>query len=168
MHRGGITAESVPVGGGGLIPHLVKGSLDAIVAFPALSYSLLASGDGTVLVDHGKEMPVNLPDVWVASDEIITKRPDVLRKGLQALYASVAYLKDNPAFGIKYVKDFNDYTQEVAKMEYDNTIKGLSDDGMLQREWLLNSMELARLAGVTNMPAVELIYTDKFVPIKLK
>jgi NitT/TauT family transport system substrate-binding protein len=168
INRAGVKAESVPVGGGGLIPHLLQGSLDAIVAFPALSYSLLTSGDGRVLVDLGKEMPINLPDVWVASDEIINKRPEILRKGLQALYASVGYLKANPDYAIKYIKDFNNYTQEVSKLEYENTIKGLSDDGMLNKEWLQNSMELAKLAGVTEMPAVEAIYTDKFVPVKWK
>jgi NitT/TauT family transport system substrate-binding protein len=166
-HKAGIKAESVPVGGGGLVPHLLQGSLDAIVAFPALSYSLQVSGDGRILVDLGKEMPINLPDVWVASQEIIDKRPDVLRQALKALYASVRYLKEHPDYAVKFIKEFNNYTMEVAKLEYENTIKGLSGDGMLKKEWLQNSIELGKLAGMTALPPIEEIYTDKFVPIKL-
>lgn len=166
---GGVQAEYVPVGGGGLVPNLLQGSLDAITAFPALSYKLLVSGDGRTLVDLGKEMPENLPDVWVATQKLIDENPDLLRQALKALYAALKHLKENRDYAVKYIKDFNDYELKVAELEYENTIMGLSDDGMIKKEWLENSLDLAKLAGTEQeLPPVERIYTEDFVPIKLE
>jgi len=164
---GGVKAEYIPVGGGGLVPNLIQGSLDAVVAFPALSYSLQVNGEGRILIDLGKEMPENLPDVWVASQKIIDNNPELLKKALKATYASVKHLKENPQYAVKYIKDFNNYEQAVAELEYKNTIMGLSDNGMIKREWLDASLSLAKLVGSGSQPPIELIYTDKFLPIKL-
>ncbi len=165
---GKVSVECVPVGGGGLIPHLVQGSLDASVMFPALSYKFQVSGEGRVLIDLGKEMPENLPDVWVASQEIIEKDSDLVNRSLKALYEAVQYLKNNPEYAVKYIKEFNNYELEVAELEYKNTIMGLSDDGMIKKEWLESSFKLAKLAGTKDeLPPIEKIYTDKFLPIKI-
>ena len=92
-------------------------------------------------------MPENLPDVWVASQEIIDKDPDLLNRALKALYGAVKYLKENQEYAVKYIKDFNNYDLKVAELEYKNTIMGLSDDGMIKKEWLENSLQCAKLAG---------------------
>ncbi len=167
-HYGGVEAEYVPVGGGGLVPHLIKGSLDAIVAFPALSYKVQSAGQGRILIDLGKEMKENLPDVWVATQEIIDKNPELVRKSLQALFAALKYLKDNPKYAVNYIKDFNNYDLNIAELEYKNTIMGMLDDGIIKKEWLQNSLDLAKLAGIKDkLPPVEKIFTEEFVPIKL-
>lgn len=150
------------------MPHLIKGSLDAITAFPALSYKVQLAGQGRILVDLGKEMPENLPDVWVATQEIIDKNPELVRKSLQALFAALKHLKDNPEYAINYIKEFNNYDLNVAELEYKNTIMGMLDDGIIKKEWLQNSLDLAKLAGTKEqLPPVENIFTDQFVPIKL-
>ena len=42
------------------------------------------------------------------------------------------------------------------------------EDGIIKKEWLQNSLDLAKLAGTKEqLPPVENIYTDQFVPIKL-
>src|SRR3546814_10717788 len=48
----------VPVGGGALIPSLISGNVEAISAYPPLSYKLELSGDGRILrsEEHTSEL----------------------------------------------------------------------------------------------------------------
>jgi len=155
----------VPLGGGGLIPNLLAGNVDAIVAYPPLSYKLALSGDGQTIIDLGEAMSPNLPDVWVASDELIRKNPEALRKVLIGLYSAVQYMKKNPEWAIKFIRDANKFPEDVAKLEFENTIKGLSDNGALKAEWVEDSLKLATLAGLTQLPAATDMFTTKFVPV---
>ena len=62
----------------------------------------------------------------------------------------------------KYTKEKND---SVAKLAYDVIIKNATIDGMIKPEWLRNSLELATIAGIKDLPPVGQLFTDKFVPI---
>lgn len=166
LHKAGVKADLVPVGGGGMAAHLITGGLDAICVFPSLSYRLLLDGEASILMDLGKDMPPNYPDVWGASVQMKNERPDVLQRMVKILFFTIRYMKENPDFSVKFIKEYNNYSFDVAKYEYEHTIKGLSDDGMLRKEWLENSLGLAKLVGVTGLPPVEKIYTEKFVPVK--
>ena len=166
LNKAKVNADLIPVGGGGMAAHIITGGLDAISVFPALSYRLLLEGEARILMDLGKEMPPNYPDVWVASQQMVDERPDVLRRLVKVLFFTIRYMKQNPDFSINFIKVYNNYSLDVAKYEYEHTIKKLSDDGMIKKEWLNNSFELAKLAGITDLPPLEKIYTQKFVPVK--
>lgn len=164
--QAGSAVTRVPLGGGGLIPGLVSGNVDAIVAYPPLSYRLSISGDGQTVVDLGKAMGNNLPDVWVASDKIIADKPEALRKGLVGLYSAIVHMKANPDWTIKFLMEKVKLDEAVAKQEYENTVKGLSEDGAIKEEWVAASLALGSLAGLKDLPAPKTLYTDKFVPVK--
>ena len=156
----------VPLGGGGLIPGLVAGNVDAIVAYPPLSYQLEGSGDGRAVVDLGSAMKPNLPDVWIASDGVIADRPEDVRRALVGLYSAIRHMKQNPDWAIDFIKTHNRFTPEIAKQEFQNTIMGLSDDGDIKEEWVDASLALGRLAGLQNLPAAKDMFTSRFVPVK--
>ncbi|MGB6104320.1 MAG: ABC transporter substrate-binding protein [Pusillimonas sp.] len=161
---GGVTR--IPVGGQGLIPNMRSGNVDAIVAYPPLSYTVMLSGDGRSLVDFGSEMPINLPDVWVASDEIIEKNPEGLRKALIGIYSAIVYMQAHPEWTIEFISSETGMTKEIATEEYKNTIKGLSADGALKQEWVAESLKLATLAGIKDVPPVDDMFTTEFVPVE--
>src|SRR3546814_313231 len=125
----------VPVGGGALIPSLISGNVEAISAYPPLSYKLELSGDGRILVDLGEAMEPNLPDVWIASDEAIEENPEAVKRALVALYSSVQYMKANPAWTLKFIQARTKSAVDVARKAFENTTMGLSDDGALQQDW---------------------------------
>jgi NitT/TauT family transport system substrate-binding protein len=164
--QSGGSVNRIPLGGSGLVPNLLSGNVDAITAYPPLSYRLLISGDGRSLIHLGEAMEPNLPDVWIASDEIIEENPEGLRKTLVGLYSAIVYMQANPEWSIQFIQDQTGLPPEVAKAEYDNTIKGLSSDGMLKREWVEASMQLGKLAGLENLPPVEEMFTTEFVPVE--
>ena len=164
--QAGGSVTRIPVGGPGLIPNMLSGNVDAIVAYPPLSYTLLLSKDGKSLVDFGKEMPINLPDVWVASDTIIEKNPDAVRKALTGIYSAIVYMQANPEWSINFIAKQAKMAKNIATEEYNNTIKGLSADGTLKEEWVAESLKLAALAGIKDIPPAAQLFTTKFVPVK--
>jgi len=164
--RAGGHVTRVPVGGSGLVPNLIKGNVDAIVAYPPLSYKLLLSHKGKILVNLGKEMKPNLPDVWIASDKIIKDHPKALRAALVGLYSAIVYMQHHPKWSIQFIQHKTGLKHDVAEAEYKHTINNLSSDGMLKKKWVQTSLDLGKLAGLKNLPPVESLFTTKFVPVK--
>lgn len=156
----------IPLGGAGLVPNLISGNVDAIVAYPPLSYKVLGAGDGKSLVHLGEAMTPNLPDVWIASDKLIESNPEGLRKTLVGLYSAIVYMQNNPEWSINLIAERTGLPKEIATEEYNNTFKGLSPDGNLKEEWVAESLKLGKLAGIDDLPAASSMFTDKFVPVE--
>ncbi|SAL76075.1 ABC transporter substrate-binding protein [Caballeronia telluris] len=166
-NEAGGPVNRIPVGGPGMVPNLLSGNVDAIVAYPPLSYKMLQAGTGRSLVDFGKVMPANVPDVWMASDEVIAKNPDGVKKTLIALYSAVVYMQAHPDWSISFIQKQTGLPPEIAKQEYDNTIMGLSPDGAIKTEWVEESLKLAKLAGMNDTPPAKDLFTTRFVPVKV-
>src|SRR5262249_53286923 len=81
---------------------LRAGQVDAIAMFPGLSLQLVATGEARSLMDLGKEMEPTLPDVIVASQEMMDKRPQAVRGTLAAIYKTVSHLRNNRDWALKY------------------------------------------------------------------
>lgn len=163
--QGGSTVTRIPLGGNGLIPGLLSGNVDAIVAYPPLSYQLDTTGDGRSVVDLGTQMPPNMPDVWVAPDKLIATKKDVVQKTLVGLYSAVRYMKAHQDWTVAFIQEQNKFSPDVAKLEFQNTIMGLSDDGTIQEAWMENSLGLGRLAGLQNLPAAKTMFSTAFFPV---
>ena len=157
---------TVPVGGRGLIPGVNSGALDGMVLWPNLTYRLIEGGKYRSVVDFGAVMKTNLPEVWVASQAMIDKKPDAVRRFLEAVMKTTKHMQDNEAYGLDYIKKYTkEKNDSVAKLAYDVIIKNATIDGMIKPEWLQNSLELATIAGIKDLPPVDQLFTDKFVPI---
>ena len=70
--RAGVRVDTIPVGAPGLIPTLKSGQIDAAVMHSPLPFKLIIPGEGRSLIDLGKEMEPTLPDVWIATQSIMT------------------------------------------------------------------------------------------------
>lgn len=161
----GITANYVPVGGAGMIPALTAGNVDAISGFPPLGYQLEDDGQGRVLVDLGEEEGLVLPDVWVASRELVEERPDVLQAALNAIYSAVRELQENREFAIDETMAAAGYSVAVAERTFDDTIMGLSPDGNFDYDQVEQSISLAAEEATIELPSAEDVSTREFVPV---
>jgi ABC-type nitrate/sulfonate/bicarbonate transport system substrate-binding protein len=166
--QGGANAQIVPLGGGGVLTALKGKQVDAAVLWPNLSYKAMIEDGARPLGDLGALMEPNLPESWVAAQDMIDKRPEALRAFLQAVMKSADHMKKDEAFSVAFVKKYSGDTDDrVAKMAYDTVVKNFSTDGVIKPEWIKNSIALAALAGPTaDLPKIEDIYTDKFFPVK--
>jgi NitT/TauT family transport system substrate-binding protein len=105
-----ITFTRVPLGGGGLVPNLLSGNIDATVIYSPLSYKLFIEKTARSLIDYGASVPPNMTGAWMATDKFIKDKPQVLQKTLNALYGGLAFLQDpkNRAAAVKLIAEIDE------------------------------------------------------------
>jgi NitT/TauT family transport system substrate-binding protein len=156
---------SVPLGGGGLVPNLLSGNVDAVVLYSPLSFKMMQEKQGRSLIDYGAEVEAHASGLWIATDKFIAEKPAVLQKALNAIYGAVVFLKENRAEAVKLIAEIDEIPPQVAEAELDGNIAKLSITGEMTEELLSRALDLARLIGMTNLAPVQEIYVTDFKPI---
>lgn len=158
----------VPLGGGGLVPNLLSGNVDAIVLYSPLTFQELRSKEAVSLIDFGTAVPPHLNSGWIATDKLIKENPQLVQKTVNALYGALAFLRGNREQAIKLIAEIDELQPEIAAAEYEGNIVKLSADGEIRLEWVTRSLELAALGGMTGLaPAADTFVTD-FKPVPTK
>jgi len=162
-----IDFTSVPLGGGGLVPNLLSGNVDAAIIYSPLSFQLLQAKQAIELVDYATAIPPHLAVSWSAPDALIDKQPDFIRAALKALYGSVDYMQKNREQAIKIITDVNGVAAPVALQEYEETFLKLSADGKFTLDQVKIASDLARIGGFQDLAPPAEIVTSAFTPVVL-
>jgi ABC-type nitrate/sulfonate/bicarbonate transport system substrate-binding protein len=163
----------VPVGGGGLVPNLLAGNVDAAVVYSPLSFQIAKSGEARTILDYSKDVPPSLTAGWIALDKYAQEKPEMVQKTLNALYGALAFMRGNKDTTVKLIADLYEIPSEIAALEYENTIMKLETDGNMGAPNTLQalqlSLDMAKLGGMKNLvPAADIVSTQfKPVPTKL-
>jgi NitT/TauT family transport system substrate-binding protein len=162
----------VPVGGGGLVPNLLAGNVDAAVVYSPLSFQIARSGEARTILDYSKEVPPNLTAGWITPDKYAQAKPEMVQKTLNALYGALAFMRGNKDATVKLIADLYEIPAEIAALEYENTILKLETGGDMSApntlEALQLSLDMARLGGMKDLvPAAEIVSTQ-FKPVPTK
>jgi NitT/TauT family transport system substrate-binding protein len=163
-----ITIKQIPLGAGALIPSLRSKQVDAIIFSALLTMREVIDGRARSLIDVGTVMPQTMADVYVASDEMITKRPQELKNVLSVIYQSLAYMKTNRQWSLDFLKDFaKSDNAAVTNALYDLIIPRLSADGRIDEKWVQDGLNLA--ARAWDQPELKSIkaqslFTNEFLP----
>jgi NitT/TauT family transport system substrate-binding protein len=155
----------VPVGGGGLVPNLRAGNVDAVVLYSPLVFQELQEKRARTIIDYATAVPENLNGAWIAPDKLITNNPALVQKSLNALFGGLAFLRQNRDQALKLISEIDEITPEIAVYEYEQTTLKLSADGLIEMGALRYGLELAKLSGMTNMAPAEQIVTQAFKPV---
>lgn len=162
-----VSVQTIPLGGNGLLPALKNKQVDAIVLWPAFSFRALQDDTLVDLVNLGKVMGPVVPDSVVASDEMIEKRPDVLKRYLQALLKAVEYMQKNEDWTKKYIAKYaGESDPAVLDRAYRDVIMQIRLDGMIEPKWIADSLALMKLVSPDETPSVDAVFTNKFIPVK--
>ena len=156
---------SVPLGGGGLIPNLLSGNVEAVVLYSPLTVKVLQDKSARSLLDFGSAVPEHLSGVWVASDKLIAEKPALIQKVANALFGAMASLNASRADAIKLIAEIDEIPPQIAEAELDGNILKLSKTGEITEAWMARGLELAKLVGMTDLAPVGEIYTTKFKPV---
>ena len=82
---------------------------------------------------------------------------------LSDIYKSTAYMKKNRAYGIDYLRKFTgEKDDRVVELEYDVVLSARPTSAKIERAWIEASLGLAGLGGITDLPAIQEIFTDRF------
>jgi NitT/TauT family transport system substrate-binding protein len=162
----------VPVGGGGLVPNLLAGNVDAAVVYSPLSFQISKSGEAKTILDFSKEVPPNLAAGWIALDKYVQDKPQMVQKTLNALYGALAFMRANKDVSVKLITELYEIPAEIAALEYENTIMKLETDGSMDGpkipEQLQLALDMAKAGGMKDLgPAAEIISTQ-FKPVPTK
>jgi NitT/TauT family transport system substrate-binding protein len=157
----------VPLGGGGLVPNLLTGNIDATVLYSPLTYKVIDEKVARVLIDYGAEVPAHSTSAWIASDKIIKERPQVVQKAINAIYGGVAFLvaDANRAAAVKLIAEIDEIPENIAARELDGNIKHLSRNGEMKLEWMERALDMARLIGMKDLAPAKDIFIEQFKPV---
>ncbi len=162
----------VPVGGGGLVPNLLAGNVDAAVVYSPLSFQILKSGEARTILDYASAVPPNLTAGWIVLDKFAEAKPALVQKALNALYGAVQFMRTNRDVTVKLIADLYEMPPEIATLEYDNTIMKLETDGNMAAENVMAatqlSLDLAKLGGLKDVVPTEDVISTQFKPVPAK
>jgi len=162
----------VPVGGGGLVPNLLAGNVEAAVVYSPLSFQISKSGEAKTILDYSTAVPPNLTAGWIVLDKLAETKPELVQKALNALYGALAFMRANRDATVKLIAELYEMPAEIAGMEYDNTIMKLETDGNKGAPNVSAavqlSLDLAKLGGLKDIVPVEDVISTRFKPVPTK
>ncbi len=163
-----INFTRVPLGGGGLVPNMLSGNVDAAVLYSPLSFQMMRSKQAVSLIDYGTAVPPHLNGGWIATDKMIEEKPQLVQRTVNAIYGALAYLRNNREAAIKTISEIDEIPPEIAAMEYEGNIVKLSANGVIQKEWVVRALELAALGGMKDLAPADRIFVTTFKPVPTK
>jgi NitT/TauT family transport system substrate-binding protein len=155
----------VPLGAGGMVPSLAAGNVDAMVIWSPVTYKILQDGTARTLINFAEAVQEDLNAGWIATDEIIAKRPQAVQGTLNALFGAAQYLQKNRQFAIDLIAEINEIPKEVATKEYEASILTASIDGSIVPQTAERSVELGKVGGLANLAPAKDTYLQKFKPV---
>ncbi|MBR0905069.1 ABC transporter substrate-binding protein [Bradyrhizobium liaoningense] len=162
----------VPVGGGGLVPNLLAGNVEAAVVYSPLSFQISKSGEAKTILDYATAVPPNLTAGWIVLDKFAEAKPQLVQKAVNALYGAVAFMRANRDVTVKLIAELYEMPPEIAGLEYDNTIMKLETSGDMGAANVSAavqlSLDLAKLGGLKDIVPVEDVISTKFKPVPTK
>jgi ABC-type nitrate/sulfonate/bicarbonate transport system substrate-binding protein len=162
----------VPVGGGGLVPNLLAGNVEAAVVYSPLSFQISKSGEARTILDYATAVPPNLTAGWIVLDKLADAKPQLVQKAVNALYGAVAFMRANRDVTVKLIAELYEMPPEIASLEYDNTIMKLETSGDMgapnANAAVQLSLDLAKLGGLKDIVPVEDVISTKFKPVPTK
>jgi NitT/TauT family transport system substrate-binding protein len=145
-----------------------RGELDGMVIEAATGYELEEQGKGRNILLFGDIEKHFYTHVIFATDEMIEKRPELLRRFLRGWFKTVAFMRANKDFAVKSGAKVVQVRESIVSKVYDAQIGSFSSDGA----WDLQAIDVIRnslkdLGILDFVPEAKTLYNDKFVPVKI-
>ncbi len=160
----------VPLCGGGLVPNLLTGNIDATVLYSPLTFKVVDEKVARTVINYGEAVPAHSTGSWIATDKVIKERPQTVQKALNALYGGVGYLVDdkNRDAAVKLVAEIDEIPEKIAAFELDGNLKHISRTGEFKMEWVERVLEHARLIGMKELADPKEVFIEQFKPVPTK
>jgi len=144
-----------------------RGELDGLVIESATGFELEEQGKGRNLLFFGDIAKHFYTHVIFATDGMIEKRPDLLKRFLRGWFKTIAFMRANKDFTVKSESKTIDVRESVESKIYDTQIGSFLSDGA----WDPAAIDVIRnslkdLGILETVPDAKTIYNDKFVPVK--
>jgi len=144
-----------------------RGELDGMVIEAATGYELEEAGKAKNFLLFGEIAKDFYTHVILATDDLIEKRPDLLRRFLRGWFKTIAFMRANKEFVVASEAKTIEVKPSIAAKIYDAQILGFSPDGA----WNPAAIDVIRhslreLGILSVVPEAKAIYNDQFVPVR--
>lgn len=130
------------------------------------AYQLDASGEARILLKFGDIVKDYVNHVIYASTDMITKRPEDVRKFLAAWFETIAFVKSNKAETVRIASSVLKISEPVVGRVYDETVRMLSDDGRFDAKGLaVLRRSFVEMNMLPEAPDMSKLYTERFLPV---
>jgi len=170
QHEGwGLDGVQIVATGGGQanVAGFETGSLDAAVTSYEAALRVEQAGQGKILLSFGDIVDPFIAHVIYATNDMIAKHPDVLRRFLKAWYETVAFGKAHKAEAIKFSQPETRLTDDLASKVYDLEMPTFSLDGHFDPKGVAAVKQaMLDLGTVKQAPENNAVFTEEFLPKK--
>jgi NitT/TauT family transport system substrate-binding protein len=133
----------------------------------ANGYQLEEAGKTRNLLLFGSIVKDFYTHVIYATDDMVAKRPDLLRRFLRGWFRTISFMRANREFTVASEAKTLDISPAVVAKVYDAQMPSFSSDGA----WNPKAIEVIRhslkdLGILPEVPNAKDLYTDQFVPVK--
>jgi ABC-type nitrate/sulfonate/bicarbonate transport system substrate-binding protein len=144
-----------------------RGELDGLVIESATGYELEEQGKAKNFLSFGDIAKDFYTHVIYATDELVDKRPELLRRFLRGWFETIAFMKTHKDFVVASEAKTIEVRPAIAEKIYQGQMVGFSLDG----SWNPAAIDVIRrslkeLGILDHVPDAKDIYNDKFVPVK--
>ena len=144
-----------------------RGELDGMVIEAASGYELEEAGKARNFLLFGEIAKDFYTHVIFATDDMIEKRADLLRRFLRGWFKTIAFMKANKDFVVAVESRTIAVKPAIAAKIYDAQIAGFSLDGAWSPVAIDAIRHSLKELGILNtVPDAKTIYNDTFVPVK--
>src|ERR1700720_90182 len=145
-----------------------RGELDGMVIEAATGYELEEAGKAKNFLLFGDIAKDFYTHVIFATDELIERRSELLRRFLRGWFKTIAFMRANKDFVVESEARTIDVKPAIAAKIYDAQIGGFSNDGAFNPAAIdVIRRSLKELGILPTIPDAKSIYSDKFVPVQL-
>lgn len=149
----------------GMTAQMFSGNVDASVNSTENAYLIQSQGRARVLIGMGKIVPDFLTHVIFASNDLIAKKPDLLRRFLVAWFETIAYMNTHENDTIRITDELTGLTPEIAKTVYTEQMPMFSTDGRFDPKAVaVVRQTFIDLALLDSPPDMKTLYTEEYLP----
>src|SRR5438270_9752809 len=158
--------KTVPLGvNQAQVAALRAGQVQGFVASSSLGYVLEKTGDGHVLVEFGEHVKDFHTHVVFATNEIVTRYPDRVRRFLAGWRDVIEFMATHREETIRLVAAVSGLPEDIQTREYDKALPMMSRDLRFQPRALeVLSRSLVELGILPAAPDMKTFYTEQFLP----
>ena len=130
-------------------------------------YEIEEKGLGKILVSMGEYVRDFVFQLIWTQNALIEKEPDKVRRILEGWAEATTYMKNNREKTVEFMVKYLEISPATAKKVYDLDMKNMDPSGVINKKALGAVADSLVELGITkDLPPLEKLYTDKFLPVK--
>jgi ABC-type nitrate/sulfonate/bicarbonate transport system substrate-binding protein len=140
------------------------GQVDGIVLATETSYMLEAKKEAKIIANMGAYAPKFITHVIYARDELINKKPDLVKRFLAGWFETIAWMKANKDKSVEISARVLKLPPEIVSRAYDEEIGMMQDNGRFDPEAVkVIKSSLVDMHILESEPTEDQMFTTKFV-----